>query len=239
MSDRPSQSPSAGYRPTVSDEEAERIREWHDRAYRKALVDGSTTLTFDYLGLSVLVPPGVQPVTAMSHLLGEAVLAEAGEQDTVLDMGTGCGINGLLAASKGAQVVAVDINPYALDAARSNAKRNGLLDHVEVRHSDVFSAVEERFDLIIFDPPFRWFAPRDWLEAATTDENYLALTAFFGQARRHLSPSGRMLIFFGTSGDLGYMKKLVVAEGFHAQVVAHQEVVRDDREVGYFTFKLT
>jgi hypothetical protein len=36
----------------------------------------------------------------------------------------------------------------------------------------VFEAVDGRFDLVIFDPPFRWFAPRDPLEAASTDENY-------------------------------------------------------------------
>jgi len=42
----------------------------------------------------------------------------------------------------------------------------------------VFSAIQDqdKFDLIIFDP-FRWFAPRDWLEMAGTDKNYPALTA--------------------------------------------------------------
>jgi release factor glutamine methyltransferase len=59
----------------------------------------------------------------------------------------------------------------------------------------VFSNVDGAFDLIIFDPPFRWFAPRDLLEAATTDENYQALTRFFRQARQHLTHRGRMLIF--------------------------------------------
>jgi release factor glutamine methyltransferase len=175
----------------------------------------------------------------VSHLLGEAVVAEAGDRDLVLDMGTGSGINGILAASRGARVVAVDMNPRALEAARANAERNGVADRMEVRHSDVFSAVEGAFDLIIFDPPFRWFAPRDDLEAATTDENYRAMTTFFQEARQHLSAAGRMLIFFGTSGDIGYLKNVMATEGFHAAVIADQRLSRGDGHVEYFTFRVT
>ena len=79
--------------------------------------------------------------------------------DTVLDMGTGSGVNAILAAKRGARVVAVDINPHVLEAARDNARRNNVAGLVEVRYSDVFSAVEEQFDLIIFDPPYRWLWP--------------------------------------------------------------------------------
>ncbi len=93
--------------------------------------------------------------------------------------------------------------------SRDNVLRNGVADRVEVRRSDVFSDVDGIFDLIVFDPPFRWFAPRDFLEAATTDENYDAMTRFFRQARRHLADGGRMLIFFGTSGDLAYIQQLI------------------------------
>jgi release factor glutamine methyltransferase len=231
--------PQLGFQLTISDEKAEQIRRWHERAYREALAEGSTTRTFDYLGLSVVVPPGVQPITPVSHLLGEAVVAEAGNRDLVLDMGTGSGINGILAASRGARVVAVDTNPRALKAARANAEHNGVADRIEVRHSDVFSAVEGAFDLIIFDPPFRWFAPRDDLEAAMTDENYRAMTTFFHEARQHLSPAGRMLIFFGTSGDIGYLEKVIATEGFHAEVIADQRLSRGDAQVEYFTFRVT
>jgi release factor glutamine methyltransferase len=227
------------YRPTMAEAEAEVIRGWHERAYLAARAEGARDQVFDYLGLSVTVPPGVMPVTGMSHLLGEAVLAEARPADRVLDMGTGSGVNALLAASRGAQVVAADINPLALDAAAANAERNGLAHLVDIRHSDVFSDITETFDLIIFDPPFRWFPARDMFEAATTDENYRALTAFFRQARWHLSPAGRMLIFFGTSGDLGYLRQLIAAGGFQAEVIAHDELARDGRQVGYFTFKVS
>jgi len=60
----------------------------------------------------------------------------------------------------------------------------------------VFSAVEGRFDVIVFDPPFRWFRPRSLLEAAMTDESYRAMTIFFRDARQYLADGGRMLIFY-------------------------------------------
>jgi len=136
-------------------------------------------------------------------------------------------------------VLAVDISDRALEAARANAERNGVADRVEIRLSDVFSEVEGTFDLIIFDPPFRWFPPRDLFEAAMTDEGYQAMTRFFREARSHLSPGGRMLIFFGTSGDLGHLQHLMRAEGFSSQVVASDGMMRDGWEVEYFTFRVT
>jgi release factor glutamine methyltransferase len=65
---------------------------------------------------------------------------------------------------------------------------------------------------VVFDPPFRWFQPRDLLEMATADPGYRALTQFAREARLHLSDYGRLLVFFGSSGDLGYLQRLI-AEG--------------------------
>jgi release factor glutamine methyltransferase len=230
---------SVGYVPTVSDQDAERIQRWHENAYRAWHAEAGSGRRFTYLGITLVVPPEVMPITGVSNLLGQAVLADVRENDRVLDMGTGSGVNAILAASNATDVVAVDINPHAVAAARRNAERNGVADRVEVRQSDVFSAVDGTFDLIVFDPPFRWFAPRDLLEVAMTDENYQAMTAFFRNAKQYLAPNGRMLIFFGTSGDLGYLKQLADEEGFTTQVVAQQDLVKDDWRVEYFTFRLT
>lgn len=200
-----------GHDPMLSPEDIDRIHRWHEEANRG--IRGGTEQTFTYLGHTLVVPAQVMPISGTSALLGEAVLDEVREEDRVLDMGTGSGVNAILAASKSTDVVAVDINPHALDAARDNAERNGVADRISVLYSDVFSAVEGRFDLIVFDPPFRWFAPRDLFESAITDENYQALTAFFRDARAHLTSRGRLLIFFGTSGDLPYLKRLVNRRG--------------------------
>jgi release factor glutamine methyltransferase len=226
-----------GHEPMLSPDEIDRIHRWHERA--DAGARAATVRTFTYLGRTLIVPPEVMPIAGTSALLGEAVLAEVREDDRVLDMGTGSGVNAILAASKSTDVVAVDINPHALDAARENAASNGVADRVAVRHSDVFSHVEGRFDLIIFDPPFRWFAPRDLFEAAMTDENYRAMTTFFSAAHRYLTPGGRMLIFFGTSGDLRYLNRLATEAGFVSEVVAHQELVKDGWQVEYYTFRMS
>lgn len=238
MGSVPSDSPDR-YTPTVSAEYAAQIQRWHDRAYREGCAETASETTVSYLGATITVPPEVMPIVPTSHLLGQAVLEQARPSDRVLDMGTGSGVNAVLAATRGADVMAVDINPHSLAATQANATRNGMEQRIEVRHSDVFSAVEGSFDLIIFDPPFRWFRPRDLLETAMSDENYRALTRFFTDARQHLAPQGRMLIFFGTSGDLGYLTHLMTAHGFTADVLARDQLTQDGWTVEYFTFLVT
>jgi release factor glutamine methyltransferase len=227
-----------GFEPTVSPEYADQIRRWHERAYEAGRASGVETQYFDYLEVAIEVPPEVMPITPMSHLLGEAVRNEARSGELVLDMGTGSGVSAILAAKNSARVIAVDINPQALEAASMNAERNGVGKLVDVRRSDVFSSVTESFDLIIFDPPFRWFAPRSLFEAAITDEGYGAMTRFFREARDHLLPNGRMLIFFGTSGDLGYLRRLIAEEHFTSTTVAEDSLEREGWTVEYVTFLL-
>src|SRR5579862_3581909 len=89
--------PTTGnYRSTLSVEYVDQIRRWHDRAYAEEVEAGAVDRTFDYLGLTLVVPPGVMPITPMSHLLGETVLAEVQPGERVLDMGTGSGVNAIL-----------------------------------------------------------------------------------------------------------------------------------------------
>src|SRR5581483_4304872 len=152
------------------------------------------TLTLTHLGWKFVVPPEVYPPHPLG--LAEIVLSEVREGDRVLDMGTGSGVNAIAAASRGASVLAVDINPVAVDAARQNAELNGLDGLIEAGESDVFDSVAGSFDLMIFDPPFRWFPPRDRRERGTADENYSALTRFFAEVGNYLAPNGRIVLSF-------------------------------------------
>ena len=222
----------------MSAERARRIRAWQDDVFDKERARTEET-TVEYLGLTLRIAPDVQPITGMSDVLGRAVLAEVRETDRVLDMGTGSGVNAILAASKAADVVAVDINPHAVAAARANAALNGAADRIVVVEGDLFDAVEGRFDLVIFDPPFRWFAPRDLRERNTTDEDYRTLTAFFRQVPERLTADGRILLFFGTSGDADFLDELIRESGLTVEKVASRDLEKDGLEVEYFTYRLT
>lgn len=116
---RSSAEADTGYRPTVTAAYAEQIRRWHEETYQSAKAQAGSGQTFDYLGVTLEVPSEVMPITPLSDLLGAAVLAEVQHDDRVLDMGTGSGVYAILAAFKATDVLAVDINPQAVEAAVS------------------------------------------------------------------------------------------------------------------------
>jgi release factor glutamine methyltransferase len=78
----------------------------------------------------------------------------------VLDVGTGSGAIALALADElpGAELVATDTSPGALEVARANAGRLGLADRVRFLEGTVPSG--ERFDLVLANLPY--VAERDW-----------------------------------------------------------------------------
>jgi hypothetical protein len=74
--------------------------------------------------------------------------------DSVLDLGTGCGIQAMHAARHARRVVATDISRRALSLASMNARLNGIVS-IEFRLGSLFEPVRgERFDRIVSNPPF-------------------------------------------------------------------------------------
>lgn len=76
------------------------------------------------------------------------------EVDSILDLGTGCGIQALHASRFARRVVATDISERALRLARLNADLNGV-QNIEFRVGSLWDPVDgERFDRIVSNPPF-------------------------------------------------------------------------------------
>jgi methylase of polypeptide subunit release factors len=77
----------------------------------------------------------------------------------VLDLGTGSGVQGLIAARTAGQVVATDLSARALDFAGFNAALNRVA--LDLREGSLYDPVGgERFDRIVSNPPFV-ITPRD------------------------------------------------------------------------------
>jgi protein-L-isoaspartate O-methyltransferase len=94
----------------------------------------------------------VATVTAPSAILASITVRRP--VTTALDVGTGSGVQALWAARHCERVVAVDVNPRALNLATFNARLNGITN-VEFRHGSVFEPVAgERFDLIVCNAPY-------------------------------------------------------------------------------------
>lgn len=118
----------------------------------------------------------------------------------VLDMGTGSGVCAVRAAQRARRVVAVDLNPAAVRCATINALLNRLEARIEVRHGDLFAPVcGERFDLIVFNPPFVRGVPRD-----DRDRAWRSLDVperFAASLSQHLRPGGCALVLLSSFGD--------------------------------------
>ncbi|NYD42672.1 RsmD family RNA methyltransferase [Nocardioides panaciterrulae] len=128
----------------------------------------------------------------------------------VLELCAGAGQIGLLAISHEPRpLVSVDLNPIACDYTRANAERAGLADLVEVREGamDAVLAPEERFSLVIADPPWVPSAetgrfPADPLLAIDGGSDGLALARqCWLIADRHLQPGGAALLQIGTAAQ--------------------------------------
>lgn len=97
-------------------------------------------------------PDHVLGLSAPSRLL--ACLGVREPAGAALDVGTGCGLQALLAARHSETVVATDVNPRALRFTELNAALNGI-DNVVTREGSLLEPVEgERFELASSNPPY-------------------------------------------------------------------------------------
>ena len=102
-----------------------------------------------YVDENVLIP---RPETELLVLSG---LEEAFLKAKVLDIGTGSGIIACMLKKRNPtlDVTGVDISDSALEIARKNAKKLNL-ENISFIKSDIFSSLNEKFDLIISNPPY-------------------------------------------------------------------------------------
>ncbi len=123
-----------------------------------------------------------------------------GQTPLVLDLGCGSGIGAVFAARRGARVIATDLNPDAVRCVKINALLNRFEDKIEARFGDLFEPVkDQRFDLILFNPPFYRGEPKDNLDMAWRGEKIFE--RFAAQLKDYLTPSGFAFIVFSTDGD--------------------------------------
>lgn len=131
---------------------------------------------------------GTHPTTNLCLRTLERVIKPG---DTIVDVGCGTAILSIACAKMGAEsVLALDLDPVAVEVARENVELNNASDKVTVRANDLLKGVDSRYDVVV--------------------ANILAeiILLMVGQAREVMKPDGTFI----TSGIIKEKADLVRAE---------------------------
>lgn len=158
----------------------------------------------------------------------------------VLDMGTGSGVIGLYAASGGAHVTAVDLNPVAVQCARENVVNMGFQSRVAVLLSDLFDAFPEgeKWQYIFWNPPFYPRPHSSMAEAAwNAGEHYEVIRRFAQDVRSRLSVGGEIYLVLSSVMDVPRILNFFVEAGFGPVNVLSKAVLWETFHIYRFTRK--
>jgi len=188
------------------------------RKYRRVVLE-------DVCGLPIVVLPDVfNPKLLRS---GEFLVQQLGRLPSgvrVLDLGSGSGAAGVVAAKRAADVVAVDINPAAVRCSRINALLNDV--DVDIRQGDLFAPVQgERFDVVLFNPPYYRGVPRDGLDHAWRSPD--VIERFSAELANHLTPTGYGLLVLSSDGEQTAFLQTLQGNGFAHTTVAERDFLNE------------
>lgn len=113
--------------------------------------------------------------------------------ENALDVGTGSGILALKLSKHAKKVIAVDINRKALKEFNKTIKKNRI-HNIKTVHSDLFSRVSGKFDLIVFNPPY---IPTEKIQFVDLDggkNGTEIIERFLKDARKYLGKNGKILL---------------------------------------------
>ena len=106
-------------------------------------------------------------------------LIKSGDRFADLCTGSGCLAVSVLKNSENTSCTAIDISQAALEIARKNADRHGVQARLELVCDDVckprFDIMEEKYDLLISNPPYIRTAQISGLDAEVQKEPRIAL----------------------------------------------------------------
>ena len=149
----------------------------------------------------------VYPPSDDSILLIESL--EVKSEERILEIGCGSGVVSIHCAKNGCSVTAVDINPSAVECTKENAQLNGV--DIDVRLSDLFENISERFDTIVFNLPYLPVIDEGELAKAWSggEDGMGPLPRLIAEANDHLLENGRVVVVVSSLMDQNKLNALL------------------------------
>ena len=164
----------------------------------------------EFWSLSFMVGPDSFDPRPETETLVEGVIAETGDRSaalSILDLGTGSGciLVTLLHEFEGATGLGIDASAGALKIAAANAGALGVLSRARFAIGDWGRDIDDRFDVIVSNPPYIAAADIDGLEPEVTrfdppraliggGDGLAAFRVLIPDAARLLTPGGLLAL---------------------------------------------
>jgi release factor glutamine methyltransferase len=174
------------------------------------------------------VPRNVYSPSDDTFLMLDALAKVPVEGKKVLDVGTGSGILSLFCAARGAHVTATDVNELCLQNAQKAARALGL--SIRVILSDLFSNVQDQFDVIIFNPPY---LPSSTIEDRAVDggpDGTALSKRFLRNLADHLERYGTALLLVTSLNDSASLFSAGIPQ-FQYEVTAKRSLFFEELKV--------
>lgn len=164
-----------------------------------------------YVDENVLIP------RADTEILVEKVINICNKNSNktykVLDLCAGSGAIGISIAKyvDNAEVLEADISTKVLEIAKTNANRNNVYKKLQFVHSDMFNNIQDKFDIIVSNPPYIKTNIIKTLDKEVQNEPHIALDGgedgldfyriIVDNAYKYLKPNGYICL------EIGYDQK--------------------------------
>lgn len=197
-------------------------------------------------GVNVLLPKS-QETTGLFKSAFEELTVKKGKK--ILDMGCGSGVLTLLTDDlfEDSEIYFSDILPEALASTLRNIENNRNVNFLRTEgkltcrtqknsirclgSGDLFEHTEDKYDIIIFNPPWIDAVSNNRSELALNDKNQKTLERFLMQAKRRLTDKGNIFLAFSdNSGDQAVDKfnnligenEFIAEKEFSCKIQSHQ-----------------
>ena len=110
---------------------------------------------WNFYGLDLLVDKRALIPRYETEILVDLIINDNSNNKKILDIGTGSGAISLALSKnlKDSKIIGVDISKNAIDLANENKIKLNI-NNVEFKESDIFSNIDEKFDIIVSNPPY-------------------------------------------------------------------------------------